>query len=173
MADNDQFEFMLRVLELFAFENTDELWWRCDAEYAPITFFVNCNDCYAWGSADAEPITPADLPLLEQTFKDVIALGYTDGEGAPLLFVSRKRRLRPQGAMYKYITDDLVPLHDECGPYRPPQMGNPVDHRAPSDEVEVTTTEGQNDGSSVGQGAAAVGGHAEEGRPHDQDGGDS
>ena len=40
-------DFILEVLKLTAmFPNNlcDELLWRCDGEYAPITFFINCND---------------------------------------------------------------------------------------------------------------------------------
>ena len=114
-------EFTLEVLRLMAlYDETQSLMWQVHG--GVVEFHINCSDVFWWGCADAEEITPNNLPLLEQSLKDVGDLG--DG---PHLFVSRVRKLRPQGAMYKYINGELWPLFDECGPDRPAEFGNPYD----------------------------------------------
>jgi hypothetical protein len=62
-------DFYLRVMRCME-DNNESLWWRTDEEYAPITFFINCNDAFWWGSADAERITEANIGILEQAIKD-------------------------------------------------------------------------------------------------------
>lgn len=117
-------DFMHRVLAVFAFDNTEDLWWRTDGEYAPVTFFALCNDLFAWGTADLERITPEDLPLLEQAAADVrplVPMLNNVGE----LYCARKRGQRPQGAAYKFIPEVLWPLFDACGPERETGMLNP------------------------------------------------
>lgn len=124
---NARMAFVMRVLTLFAmFPNdcSESLLWRCDGGYAPITFMVNCSDEFAWACADAEPITPADIDALEQAFTDVRAVDPDALYQAPMLFVARKRGMRPQGAAYP--TDArLHPLFDACGPERQIDLGNP------------------------------------------------
>lgn len=119
-----ELDFIHRVLAVFAFDNCDDLWWRTDGEYAPVTLFVLCNDVFEWGTADAEPIRPEDLPLLEQAAEDVRPLvSMLNGVGD--LYVARKRGMRPQGASYKYIDEKLWPLFNACGPERVTDLLNP------------------------------------------------
>lgn len=113
--------FMLQVLKFFHdLDAHDMLWWRTDGEYAPITFFVQCSDVFAWATADVEEIEPGDVRLLQAAAKDIFAL---DPQGtqhysylAPLLFCARKRHQRPMPKME--IPEELKPLFDACGPER-------------------------------------------------------
>lgn len=89
--------------------------WSTDSK-----FEVICNDVFHWGCADAEEVSEADLPLLEQSLKE--ADGGFDGA---MLYCARKRGMRPQGAMYAYIEKELWPLYDAAGPERDPtEPGN-------------------------------------------------
>lgn len=117
-------DYAHRVLAVFAFDHTDGLWWRVDAQYAPVTFFATCNDFFAWGGSDVEPITPQDVPLLEQAADDVDTVA-GGGGWAGELFAARKRGMRPQGAAYADIPQGLWPLFDACGPPRTVGLGNP------------------------------------------------
>lgn len=121
----DTLEFVRRVLDLF-WENKDSLHWRVDGEYAPVSFFVMCNDFFDWACADVEAITPDNLPVLEQALKDCKALD--NEEWGAELFCARVREMRPQGAFYKSIPEELWPLFDACGPVRQTGFGNPVAH---------------------------------------------
>lgn len=125
--------FVIRVLSLFDGFNglsNDDVWWRTDApDYDPITLLVNCNDFFVWGSSDAEEITPENVEVLEQAVKDVEAITGNTRQ-ADLLFCARINKLRPQGAYYKYIKEELWPLFDACGPERTTGIGNPSPHPA-------------------------------------------
>jgi hypothetical protein len=102
---------VMRILSATAFDNCDDLFWRVDSEYAPITMFVNCNDLFFWGCADAETVTEENIGVLEQAYKDC-----PDHGG--LLFCCRVRGMRPQGAFYKCFNMEEKPLFDACGPER-------------------------------------------------------
>jgi hypothetical protein len=109
---------VMRILSATAFNNCDDIWWRVDGEYAPLTIFVNCNDLFFWGCSDAETITIDNIGIFEQAYKDSIDHG-------GLLFCCRVRGMRPQGAYYKYLDDAEKPLFDACGPEREIGLGNP------------------------------------------------
>jgi len=98
----------------------DNLMWRTDSEYAPITFFVNCSDLFWWATADCEQLTPENLPLLKQAVADVkAALGkefFVEGSAACDLFCCRVRSLRPQRAVMDKMDARLKPLFEACGP---------------------------------------------------------
>ena len=100
----------------------DWLWWRCDGNYAPVTFFINCNDLFWWGTADCEPFTVADIPDMDKAIADVKAAGGLEGFYGPELWVCRKRGMRPQTPAYPKREDEhLRPLFDACGPERSPE----------------------------------------------------
>lgn len=67
--------------------------------------FVNCNDLFAWATADAEEVTPENIKVLEQTLKDVKDVGgltcYADN-----LFACRIRGMRPQWCAYPGVIYD-------------------------------------------------------------------
>lgn len=120
-------DFVLRVLRAFGGVREDlhdDLWWRCDGEYAPVTFFVKCSDAFWWGTADLERLTPANVGEMERALADLNAVpdpGRTlfPFVHAPLLFCARVRRKRPQGCVYRRLPRQVWPLFDACGPGRP------------------------------------------------------
>lgn len=88
------------------------LWWRCDGEYAPVTFFVNCNDLWFWACADLEELRLGDLPALEQATQDAGPIYGT------ALWACRKRAMRPQQPFYERLSAEEASLFDACGPVR-------------------------------------------------------
>lgn len=111
--------FILRILKIIAkYEDFEQIWWRVDGEYAPVTFIVNCNDLFYWACSDAESITIDNIDILEQSYVDS---ANTDKHGecwGSLLFCCRVRKMRPQTPYYKSIPTPLWPLFNECGPER-------------------------------------------------------
>lgn len=116
---------VLRVLRATAFDNCDDVWWRTDGKYAPVTFMVNCNDLFAWGCADCETLTAENIELLEQSYKDAAAVSEHGEIYGALLFCCRSRQMRPQGACYSHFPKELWPLLDKCGEERETGFGNP------------------------------------------------
>lgn len=124
--ENEDTKFIMSVLRLIAeYDMEGSLYWRCDGEYAPIKFFINCNDVFAWGCADSEEITPENLSALKQAIEDCnkIIPNYGPIYGGDL-FCARTRKFRPQGAAYP-SKKELWPLFDACGPEREVGFGNP------------------------------------------------
>lgn len=109
---------VMRILSATAFDNCDDIWWRVDGEYAPLTVFVNCNDLFWWGCSDAEKVTAENIETFEQAYRD-------SPDHGGLLFCCRVRGMRPQGAYYKYLGAQEKPLFDACGPKRETGIGNP------------------------------------------------
>lgn len=122
-ADFETIRRAFAVFNGFDGPSHDELWWRTDAEYAPVTLLVNCNDLFFWGCADAEHLEPDNIADLEKAVADAKEAG--DERHGHLLWVARKRGLRPQGAYYKYFKEGIKPLFDACGPEREIGFGNP------------------------------------------------
>lgn len=103
----------------------DTVWWRVDGGYAPVTFFVVCNDVFAWGTADAEPITSDTIDAFEAAIEDVKAVTDGDATFGPMLYAARRRHCRPQGGAYP--SDRRVwALFDACGPERELDNHNPT-----------------------------------------------
>lgn len=87
---------------------------------------IICNDLFWWGCADAEPIeSHADLAALVQAHDDSSEAGFE-------LYCARRRRMRPQGAIYKYYSAEVQRLFDACGPDRSVDVLNPI-HQAQSE----------------------------------------
>lgn len=126
---NVNLEFVCRVLSVFnGFDglSNDDVWWRTDDEYAPITLLVNCNDLFFWGCSDCEEVTPENISILEQAVKDVEAITGSQRH-ADQVFCCRVRGMRPQGACYdeRYFPKPIWPLFDAAGPERKTGLGNP------------------------------------------------
>jgi len=117
-------EELLQVLRLFAFDNTDQLFWSFD-DNDKLTIAVMCNDFFDWGTADCEEITPADISALTDAFVDARAATGQRFESGGELWCARKRGMRPQGACYKYVDESLWPLLDAAGPVREIGLRNP------------------------------------------------
>ena len=116
---------IMRVLKLTGFEYTSNLWWRDDEE-GRLQMFINCSDFFAWGGADLEEITDANIDLLASTVAECEdILGKYNADDAFLLWCARLRQRRPQGAYYKNLEEELWPLFDECGPEREVTFVNP------------------------------------------------
>lgn len=95
--------------------------WRTN----PLRFIVNCNTLFWWGTADAEEVMPADLPLLHRCLADLKAIDDgMDGELAALhmdwLYAARRRGMRPQSPCWKHMGDypGLLDLFLAAGPQR-------------------------------------------------------
>jgi hypothetical protein len=111
-------EDLIRVLEALAFDLTEALWWRMvDGQ---MVLFIQCNDFFAWATSDVEPIeTSEDVAMLEQAIKDCAeATGDRYPTEGPLLYCSRRRKLRPQQPSYQYLDVRTHPLFDAAGPVR-------------------------------------------------------
>lgn len=136
-------DFIREVLSLgsmFEGEEYTNAWenvcWRTDGEYAPVTFFVNCNDLFFWGCADVEEITPENVGELRRAVSDLReSLGvssmpnpatesdkWKEWDKAPSwgteLFACRVRKMRPQTPVLNKLRSELRPLFEACGPER-------------------------------------------------------
>lgn len=122
--------FILRVLGITSeYEACESVSWATDAERSQVSFFVNCNDLFFWGCADAEEVTPDNLDEFEKAFADAKAAKPVVGAcDAGSLFCCRVRKMRPQGACYKHYEKSMWPLFDVCGPIRETGVGNPHKH---------------------------------------------
>ncbi len=109
----------LEVLDLVKTYNIEDIWWRTDDKYAPITFFLNCNDLFYWACADAEVLTSENIDQLEKCINEVEKIGekYSASYGI-MLFCCRTRKMRPQKPIYKRISEKMTALFDACGPER-------------------------------------------------------
>ena len=99
----------------FMFDNmidVDQIFWHEG-------FHANCSDLFWWACADAEDITDETFSILEKALED------TNIEFFIWLYSCRQRKMRPQGAAYKYIPEKFWKLFDECGPERKSEFGNP------------------------------------------------
>jgi hypothetical protein len=129
---------VVEVLTIFAFEHTEEIWWRMNKDNREeLNIYANCSDFFVWGCSDVEEITQEKLPILREVKKEMDSLSISDHEiEYGLLFCAKVRQMRPQGAYYKYLKEETWPLFDACGPIRETGMGNPKPH--PTDEPVVT-----------------------------------
>lgn len=112
-------DLALRVMRLFdGFDgpSADNLWWRTDGVYSPVTMIVNCNDLFVWACADCETITPENIGALEATVAEVAAIDDCLVDEAVLLWCCRQRGFRPQAPYYKHLDPKLHHLFDACGP---------------------------------------------------------
>ncbi len=83
-----------------------------------LNFNINCNDFFFWGCADCVDITEEYFFVLEKSIEQA-------GDDGALLYCARIRKMRPQGAAYKFIYEKNKKLFDECGPEREVGTGNP------------------------------------------------
>ena len=126
-VEQRRWTFIDRLLRLLAeYDYCDQVSWGED-----LRFCVNCNDLFFWATADGEWITPENIDVLEQCFRDCKAASPVVGTVyAGELFACRVRNMRPQGAAYP--KDELLwPLFDAAGPERETDrgaFGNPKPH---------------------------------------------
>lgn len=86
---------------------------------------INANDLFYWGTSDCEETRVEDLPDLMQAFHDLNEVGL-DGElYCDLLWMVRKRKLRPQGACFSRYPHELQSLIIQSAPPRDIDLCNP------------------------------------------------
>ena len=120
--------FYERVLRATEFD-TDGIWWRLSNEDPEkLQMFVECNDLFWWAVSDLEEITEDNIEILEQSISDAKNSCKDGYQYSCWLFCARVRKMRPQGAAYKYIPKEMWELFDVCGPKRETDFGNPEEH---------------------------------------------
>lgn len=116
------YEFFIDVMRTFEDER-DDLFWRVGEDNS-IDFYLMCSDVFMWGCSDAEALANSeDLKLYKQCQTEI------NDYKAVWLYCSRKRKMRPQGAFYKYFSEEQAKLFDACGPVRVIGFGNPYDNK--------------------------------------------
>lgn len=94
-------DFVLRVLTTMDRADLHEsLWWRTDGPFHPITFWVDCSDCFTHATAEGEPVTEETVAELETAIADVAAITGGDVTFGPLLYCARRRQRRPLPVAY-------------------------------------------------------------------------
>ena len=115
----NQSEFIMRILKATAFKYCEDIFWRTDNEYAPITFIIHCSDVFNWGCSDSERVTPENIHILEQSLQEA------DNYGAAL-FCARVRKKRPMDRFFENIPSfNIRARFHACGPERETNMTNP------------------------------------------------
>lgn len=97
---NDQ-ELLYEAAKLASPEAYDALRWHFD-KTGKMSLWVDCSDIFAWATAEAEPLTAESFPMLVQAIADVDWVNGDRDDGFTL-YVARRRKMRPQGAWYKYL----------------------------------------------------------------------
>ena len=120
LGPNQDRDFIFRVMKVFHFDNTDQLWWRVDDDQ--LTLFAKCSDTFDWGTADCEEITEQNIDILEQSFDDCTAnsAGLIGECFIATLFASRVRKRRPMRMFMEKAEADgaspkLLELLESCG----------------------------------------------------------
>lgn len=136
LTPNDVYQIMLTT----AFYDTEDIWWRWrEDDRTVLQVFANCADFFWWGTSDLEEITPENIVEFFKAYEDMQNLDLDRNFQEPgLLFCARMRKMRPQGAYYKYLNEKTWYLFDACGPERETGLGNPKKHPL---EKDVQTKE--------------------------------
>jgi len=101
-----------------------------------IRMHILCNDVFWWATSDMEEITEENVDILEQSLSDSKYAG-------EILFCARVRKMRPQGAFCKDLSEEDKKLFNEVGPEREIDFWNPCDengvygYRKPETKGEV------------------------------------
>lgn len=135
----DKLRYVEAVLHVgWKADSPEYVFWRPDAPDGWRAYAI-CSDTFAWATADAEEITPEDLPLLQQCLEDLLIVE-SEYAGVPIsdmatpdrndsvataylgaLFAARKRKLRPMRCVYgdmNAIGPRTAALFDAAGPER-------------------------------------------------------
>jgi len=92
-----------------------------------VRIFIMCSDVFDWGTADSDELTPDDIEPIKQACRDCEAAHPVFGHiWGGMLWASRKRCVRPQGAMWSSIPTPLWPLFEAAAPERPVNLLNPL-----------------------------------------------
>jgi hypothetical protein len=93
--------------------------------FADLSICANVSDVFFWGCSDCEELTERNFHLLEESIEEIVKTCGVALSDLSILFACKSRKMRPQGAYYKYIEKDIIDLIDKCGPERPVDLGNP------------------------------------------------
>lgn len=114
------FKLMMSIMKTTAkYHCYDDVIWRFDGD--DIHFFISCSDLFYWATGDEVEITSDNITLYEKAMEDCVAKGKR--YWGTSLFCCKSRMMRPQGAYYAYISPEVAPLFDECGPDRDSEVG--------------------------------------------------
>lgn len=108
----------------FSEDLTESYFIRPDYDTQNIMICVHCSDMFFWGTADAEELTPEDLPDLQKAIQDVKTAGEFGFYGVDL-WTARKRNLLPQNAWLNTLPRDLAQIYIQEFEAREPDFGNP------------------------------------------------
>lgn len=131
MVSNDEYCKTIIKELIIGLDIHEQIYWSINKEGEIKAFFI-CNDIFYWATADGVDIEIKDIPGIKKIFKEFDGeIDEFDKTGerfmAILLWCARKRKMRPQGAYYKHIPNNLHPLFDACGPERTIDIWNPKD----------------------------------------------
>lgn len=112
-------EHILEVLAIFEHADAeDQVFWRVDPSGASVKFYAHVQDFFGWAIADAEPIEPEDLKLLNDCLDELRRYPAALDE-VGRLFAARKRQRRPMEAWLLANNDlpsGVLDLFRACGP---------------------------------------------------------
>jgi len=109
-------QYKINLLKLAAkYDIKDTLLWSEELDFS-----IMCSDAFFYAAADAEDVlSQEDVDLLEQCIKDCLDTGDRLGElHGTLLYVAKKRKMRPLPDIYTHIPKAVQELLNACGPDR-------------------------------------------------------
>lgn len=117
------------ILRLIAREDLfDSVVWSEHYASGDLEFSVLCNDTFWWATADCEEVNKKTLPELQKALDDACKICGHSNWG-DVLYCTRRRKMRPQGAIYKNMPSKIKHLFDACGPEREVALMNPHDQK--------------------------------------------
>ena len=105
-------QYKINLLKLAAkYDFIYDVLWNED-----LVFSIACSDVFHH-AADAEEITSQeDVDMIEQAAKELSVIKPSTDVWATLLFIARKRKIRPLGNWYLGLDNDIAKLFDACVP---------------------------------------------------------
>ena len=112
---DNKIEFVLKVMRTINhYDLHDQVSWHFgsnDEDVYP-TFFVICNDTFAYACADAEEITEENLELLVESCEDVLKVDTISYYG-PYLFAAIIRNQMPLDGFFPHIYQGIKELFEK------------------------------------------------------------
>jgi len=124
--DMKTFDEVYKLMQTFGRLDIDDITWYAKKD-GEIEVFVGCNDVFAWGCADMETIEPGDIDLVGDIVSQLESIDTGLSSYWAILYISRKRKLRPQGIIYEGLPKQMIALLNDCGPEREIDICNPYD----------------------------------------------
>ena len=107
-------QYKINLLKLAAKHNfIYDVAWNED-----LVFSITCGDVF-YRAADDEVITSQeDVDMLEQTSNDLLKINDNANAWTTILYIARKRKMRPLKDWYLGLDDEIVKLFNACAPKR-------------------------------------------------------